>query len=157
MANQRNAGSVCDYVVAACEQVEFIERRPEQCEFEQRAGERHWRALDRCRYSKGFLHGLVRAAQVVEGKVNIRVINRPLENLAILLKEGGPGWFGLSRHSAYRPLKGITLYRAVDPHKEAKLPLRTEATRFVRKPYIQLSASQRKCPVIKLHRPRLSM
>ena len=29
IANQRNAGSVCDYVVAACEPIEFIGRRPE--------------------------------------------------------------------------------------------------------------------------------
>ena len=79
---------------------------------------------------------MVRAAQVIEGKFNIRVVNRPLENLAILLKESGPGWFGLSHHSTDRPLKGITLYRAVDSHKEAKLPLRTEATRFLRKPYV---------------------
>jgi hypothetical protein len=28
MANQRNAGSVYDYVVAAPEQIEFIEPRP---------------------------------------------------------------------------------------------------------------------------------
>jgi hypothetical protein len=78
----------------------------------------------------------VRAAQVIEGKLNIRVINRPLGNLAILLKESGPERFGLSHHSADRPLKGITFYRALDSHKEAKLPLRTEATRFLRKPYV---------------------
>ena len=79
---------------------------------------------------------MVRAAQVIEGKLNIRVIDRPLENLAIHLEEGGPDWFGLSQHSADRPLKGITFYRALDSHKEAKLPLRTEATRFLRKPYV---------------------
>ena len=79
---------------------------------------------------------MVRAAQVIEGKLNIRVIDRPLENLAIHLEESGPDWFGLSQRSADRPLKGITFYRALDSHEEAKLPLRTEATRFLRKPYV---------------------
>ena len=79
---------------------------------------------------------MVRAAQVIEGKLNIRGINRPLENLAIHPEEGGPDRFGLSQGSPDRPLKGITFYRALDPHKEAKLPLRTEATRFLRKPYV---------------------
>jgi hypothetical protein len=59
-----------------------------------------------------------------------------LENLAIDLKESSPTRFGLSRRSADRPLKGITIYRALDPHKQAKLPPRIEATRFLRKPYI---------------------
>ena len=79
---------------------------------------------------------MVRAAQVIEGKLNIRVINRPLENLAIHLEESGPDRLGLSQRLADRPLKGITFYRALDSHKEAKLPLRTEVTRFLRKPYV---------------------
>jgi hypothetical protein len=79
---------------------------------------------------------MARAAHVIAGQLDIRVIDRPLENLAILLKESGPDWFGLWHHSADRPLKGITFYRALDSHKQAKLPLRTEATRFLRKPYI---------------------
>ena len=33
----------------------------------------------------------------------------------------------------------------------AKLPFRTGVTRFLRKPYVELSARQRKCPVIKLY------
>jgi hypothetical protein len=59
-----------------------------------------------------------------------------LENLAIHLEAGGPDWFGLSYHSADRPLKGITFYRALDSHEETELPLRTGVTRFLRKPYI---------------------
>jgi hypothetical protein len=70
--------------------------------------------LDRFCYPTGFLRGMAGAAQVIEGQLDIRVIDRPLENLAIHLKEGGPGWFGLSHHSADRPLNGITLDRALD-------------------------------------------
>jgi hypothetical protein len=84
----------------------------------------------------GFLHGMTRAAQVIEGQLDIRVIDRPLENLAIHLEEGGPAWFGLLQRSADRPLKGITVYHALDSHEQAKLPLRTEATRFLRKPNV---------------------
>ena len=84
----------------------------------------------------GFLHGMARAAQVIKGQLDIRVIDRPLENLAIHLEEGDPDWFGLLHHSADRPLKGITFYRALDSHEEAKLPLRTGVTRFLRKPYV---------------------
>ena len=60
---------------------------------------------------------MARAAQVIEGQLDIRVIDRPLENLAIHLEDGGPGWFGLSHHSADRLLKGITVYRALDFHE----------------------------------------
>ena len=62
------------------------------------------------------------------------VIDRPLKNLAIHLEEGRPARFGLAQHSADRPLKRITLYRALDSHEQAKLPLRTGGTRFLRKP-----------------------
>ena len=82
----------------------------------------------------GFLHRIMRAAQVIEGQLDIRVIDRPLAHLAIHPEEGGPAWFGLSHHSPDRPLKGITFYRALDSHEKAKLPLRTGVTRFLRKP-----------------------
>jgi hypothetical protein len=57
------------------------------------------------------------AAQVIKGQLEIGVIDRPLVNVAIRLEEGGPDWFGLSDHSADRPLKGITFYRALDFHE----------------------------------------
>jgi hypothetical protein len=60
---------------------------------------------------------MARAAQVIEGQLDIRVIDRPLANLAIHLEADGPDWFGLSHHSADRPLKGITFYRALDSHE----------------------------------------
>ena len=82
----------------------------------------------------GFLHGIARVGQVIEGQLDIRVFDRPLENLAVRLKESGPAWFGLLQRSADRPLKGITFYRAVDSREKAKLPLRTGVTRFLRKP-----------------------
>jgi hypothetical protein len=59
-----------------------------------------------------------------------------LENLAIHPKAGGPDWFGLSYHSADRPLEGIAFYRALDSHEEANLPLGTGVTRFLGKPYV---------------------
>ena len=65
----------------------------------------------------GFPHGMARAAQVIAGQLDIRVIDRPLENLAIHLEEGGPEWFGLAHHSADRPLKAITFYLALDFHE----------------------------------------
>jgi hypothetical protein len=82
----------------------------------------------------GFLHGIGRAAQVIKGHLDIRVIDRLLENLAIHLEKGSSNRFGLAQHSAERPLKGITFYRALDSREEAKLPLRTGLTRFLRKP-----------------------
>jgi hypothetical protein len=45
-----------------------------------------------------------RVAQVVEGQLHIRVIDRPLEDLAIRLEDGGPDWLGLPHNVAYRPL-----------------------------------------------------
>jgi hypothetical protein len=89
--------------------------------------------------------------QVIERHLDIRVIDRPLENLAIHLEDGGPDWFRLLHHSADRALKGITFYRTLDFHEEAKLPFSTAVTRFLRKPYVELCASQRKRPVIRFH------
>ncbi len=83
-----------------------------------------------------FLHGIGRGGQVVQGQLDIRVVDNPLENLAICLKEGGPACFGLLHPLADRPLKDVTFYCAVDSHEEAELPLRTGATRFLRKPNI---------------------
>jgi hypothetical protein len=59
-----------------------------------------------------------------------------LENLAILLEDRGPGWFGLPHHLTDRLLKQIRRYRAVESHKHAQLPLRTGVTRFLRKPNV---------------------
>jgi len=69
-------------------------------------------------------------------KLNVRVINRLLENLAIHLEKGGSKWLGLAHHLNDRPLKQTRLYRALDSQKLAQLPLRTEVTRFLRKPYV---------------------
>src|SRR6476661_470583 len=121
MANQRDAGPVGDDVVAAGEPVVLRGSRLEQCELEQRASERHRCALDRRRYREGFLRGITRAAQIMEGKLDIRVVDRPLVNLAVLLEEGGSGGLGLPQHSADRPLEGTTLDRALDLDKEAEL------------------------------------
>src|SRR5271156_5052314 len=104
------------------------------------------------RTHRAFPHGMARAAQVIKGQLDIRVIDRPLENLAVHLKDGGPDWFGLLKRLADRSLKGIAFDRALDPDERPPLPPRAGVTRFLRKPYVQLRARQRKRAVIKLHR-----
>ena len=79
---------------------------------------------------------MARVTQVVEGHLDVRVIDRPLEDLAIHLDDGGLGWFGLLHHVADRPLEQVTLYRAVESHKHAQLPLRSGVTRFLREPNV---------------------
>jgi hypothetical protein len=57
-----------------------------------------------------------------------------LENLAIHLEKDGSEWLGLAHRLNDRPLKQTRVYRALDSQQLAQLPLRTEATRFLRKP-----------------------
>ena len=75
-----------------------------------------------------------RAAQVMESQIGVRVVDRPLENLAVRLKDGGPGRFGLSHHVADGPLKRIALDRALDLRKQSEVPLRIRMARLLRKP-----------------------
>src|SRR4029079_8744103 len=95
------------------------------------------------------MRGLMRAAQVIESKFNVRLINRPLENVAILFIERGPDRFSLPQRSDDRPPHVLSLPRARDFREKAKLPLRSEATRFLREPDIQLAPRQRICAVSK--------
>src|ERR1700757_1296633 len=152
MTNKSKADSVHHDMVAAHEKIKFIYPRLQQRKFEQRATKRHRRALNRGCQPMGFLDRILRAYEVIASKLKIRVINRLLENLAIHPEKGGSERFGLAHHLTDRALKQTRLDRALDSHKIAQLPPRTEATRFLRKPYIQLSARQRKCPVIEFHR-----
>ena len=99
----------------------------------------------------GFLDRILRAYEVIVSKLNIRVINRLLGDLAIHLEKGGSKWFGLAHHLTDRALKQTGLDRALDSQKIAQLPPRTEATRFLRKPYIQLTARQWKYTAIEFH------
>jgi hypothetical protein len=121
-------------MMAAGEQIKFIYPCLQQRKFEQRATKRHQRALDRRCQPIGVLCRILRAHEIMASKLNVRVINGLLENLAIHLEKGSSKWFGLAHHSTDRPLKQTTLYRALDSQKLAQLPLRTEATRFLRKP-----------------------
>jgi hypothetical protein len=59
-----------------------------------------------------------------------------LENLTVHFEKGSSKWFGLTHHLTDRALKQARLYRALDFQKIAQLPPRTEATRFLRKPYV---------------------
>jgi hypothetical protein len=45
----------------------------------------------------------------VASKLNVRVINHLLENLAIDLEKGSSKWFGLAHHLTDRPLKQTRL------------------------------------------------
>ena len=90
------------------------------------------------------LDRILRAYEVIASKLNIRVINRLLENLAIHLEKGGSKWFGLAHHLTDRALKQPRVDRALDSQKIAQLPPRIEATGLLRKPDIQLPAHQRK-------------
>jgi hypothetical protein len=53
----------------------------------------------------GFLYGILRAREIIASKLNVRVINRILENLTIHLEKDSSKWFGLAHRSADRPLK----------------------------------------------------
>ncbi len=79
---------------------------------------------------------MARFAQIIKGELDIRVIDRPLENLTIFLEEGGPDRFGLAHCSPDRPFKPIALYRAVNFYEQTKLPLGTDVTGLLREPYV---------------------
>ncbi len=151
MTDQRDAGPVDDDVVAAGEQEELVAPGRKQDEPEQRPGERHGRALDRQRPPARFPHGIGHVGQVVKGQLDVGVIDRPLEDLAVHLEEGRPGRLGLPHRLPDRPLQGIALDHAVDPHEQTELPLGIGVTGLARQPDVQLSARQRKCLMIKLH------
>ncbi|MBI2694749.1 MAG: hypothetical protein HYX30_11035 [Mycobacterium nebraskense] len=87
----------------------------------------------------------------MDNEFNFRIVNRPLENLAVLFKERGPDRLSLPQRSADRPLEGLSLQPTLDFREEAKLPLRSEATRLLREPYVQLPGRQGKRPAIKFH------
>jgi hypothetical protein len=87
----------------------------------------------------------------MEGKFQTQIINCSLENLTVGLEEGGPNWFSLLYNMADRVLKRFRIYRAPDYHELAELPLCLRATGFLRKPYVQLSARQRKGAFIEVH------
>gem|GEM_PF-4087127 len=97
----------------------------------------------------GFLNRILRTYEVIASNLNIRVINRVLENLAVHLEKGGSKWFGLAHHLTDRALKQTRIDRALESHKTAQLPPRAEVIRFLRKPYSQLSPRERKCLAIK--------
>ena len=88
----------------------------------------------------------------MKSHLDIRVIDHPLQNLAVHLEEGGPERLGFAYGSADRPLKGFPFYRTLESHEQAQLPTRIELTHLLSKPYFQLSPGQRKCPVPKHHR-----
>jgi hypothetical protein len=79
---------------------------------------------------------MARVTQVVEGHLDVRVIDRPLQDLAIQLEDGGLRGFGLTHHVTDRPLEHVSLYRAVESHKDAELPVSAGVARFLRKPYV---------------------
>ena len=135
-------------------QIEFVGPRPEQRKFEQRAGQRHRRALDRRRYRIGFLHGIgCEPVRSWKASFDVRVVDRPSGKPGRPLRRMRPWLVRPPRitrriaHSSGPRCTGPSIL-----HEKAELPLRTEATRLLRKPDVQLSARQRKCLVVQLHR-----
>ena len=151
IAEQCDAGSVRDYVVHAREEEEILRPRLKQGEFEQRASEWHRRALNGMRDLLDFIHGMVRVTQVMEGQVDFGVVDWFLEHLTVDFDAADPERFGLPHHTADGPLEGITIYRPLDSDEKADLPLCARMTRFIREPYVELSARQRKRAVVKFH------
>jgi hypothetical protein len=148
MANKSETDSVRHYMMAAHEEIKFINPRLHQREFEQRASQRHHRTLNRGCQPMSFLARILRTHEVIARELNIRVINRLLEDLAVHLEEDGSQWVGLVHHLTDRALKQARVDPALESHKIAQLPPCTQAICFLRKPYIQLSSRQRKCLVI---------
>lgn len=87
----------------------------------------------------------------MERQLDVRVVDRSLEDLAVDLEEGDPGRFCFAHGLPDRPLQGVALDGAADPDEQPKLPLRVGVTRFLRQPDVQLPARQRKCLILKLH------
>ena len=100
----------------------------------------------------GVLDRILRGCEVIPSKLNVRVVNRLLENLSVQLEKGRSQWFGLAYHLTDRRFKQARGDRARASQKHTQLPLRTEATRFLRKPDIQLGPRQRERPVIKFNK-----
>ncbi len=55
----------------------------------------------------GFLDRVLRSYEVMASKLDIRVINRLLENLAVHLEKGGSKWLGLAHYLTDRALKQV--------------------------------------------------
>ncbi|OBF91034.1 hypothetical protein A5791_15725 [Mycobacterium sp. 852002-51163_SCH5372311] len=82
----------------------------------------------------GFLDRILRARQVMASKLNFRVINRFLENVAVHFEKGNSKRFGFAHHLNDRALKQTRIYPALDSKKLAHLPPRSKAICFLRKP-----------------------
>ena len=77
----------------------------EQSEFEQRPVKRHQRALDRRCQPIGVLYRIRRSDEIVAGELDVRVVKRCLENLAINFEKRGSEWLGLTHRLNDRLLK----------------------------------------------------
>ncbi|BBY10360.1 hypothetical protein MMARJ_11000 [Mycobacterium marseillense] len=129
------------------EPVVLVGTRTEQSEFDHRAGERHRRPLDRCRGLPDFPLGILRFGQVVEDQVDIVVIDRLLEDLAVGLEERGPQAFGLVDHVSHSLMQQTGVDRPVDTDQHAQLPRHVEVAGLLRQPDIELASRYRECPV----------
>ncbi|GBE68187.1 hypothetical protein MFM001_46490 [Mycobacterium sp. MFM001] len=90
--------------------------------------------------------------EIVERQLDVRVVDRPLENLAINFEKRGSDWLGLRHHVPDRLFKHIRFYGPADYSECDDVPLRIEATRFLGQPNVELPPGERKRPVIKFHR-----
>jgi len=72
-----------------------------------------------------FPHGIACADQIMKIETGIGVVERPLTNPAIDLREGDPARFGFLHHLADCLLQQIAIYSARDSSQETQLPLGT--------------------------------
>src|SRR5579875_532700 len=110
-------------MMAAYEQIEFLDRCLEQGEFEERPGHRHQRALNRIGQPICVSRGVVRALEVVASELDVRIINGLLENVAINLEKGSSEWFGLGHDLTNGLGKQLGVEDALDSPEHAQLPL----------------------------------
>ena len=86
------------------------------------------------------------------GKLDIRMVDHRLENLAIGFAESSPEGFGLAHDVANRPFEQFMFDDAVNPRQHAQLPLDTGEAGFLRKPNVQLAPRERESLMITFHR-----
>ncbi|CPU12763.1 Uncharacterised protein [Mycobacteroides abscessus] len=105
-------------MVAQAEQVELVVRGPVQRELQQLTGQRHQRTLNIRRLFASKTGRIVRIAQVLERQLQIRMINRALDDLPIHFKERSASGFGLRHSLTNGPLKENSFYLTFDPNQK---------------------------------------
>lgn len=98
--------------------MELVVRGPVQRELQQLTGQRHQRTLNIRRLFASKTGRIVRIAQVLERQLQIRMINRALDDLSIHFKERSASGFGLRHSLTNGPLKENSFYLTFDRTKD---------------------------------------